>query len=86
MTEVIRCTVHSGITGGKNRTVKELKYETREIEKSKARIRELEKENGELKEKVISLEQQLSKQRERSGWSSVQEWGKEKPRSWEKDL
>ena len=82
----IRCTVHSGITGGKNRTVEELKYETREIEKSRARIRELEKENAELKEKVISLEQQLSKQREHSGWSSAPGWGKEKSRSWEKDL
>ena len=29
----VHCTVHSGVTGGKNRTVEELKYTTKELEK-----------------------------------------------------
>ena len=84
----IRCTVHSGITGGKNKSVEALKYETREIEKAKAHIYELEKENAALKEKVVSLEKELSKSHAQeiekpSAWGHTSGWGKDISKSWE---
>jgi len=84
----VHCTVHSGVTGGKNRTVEELKYTTKELEKSRVRIHELEKENSVLREKVNTLERELTKQRERevektSAWGSTSGWGKEVSKSWE---
>lgn len=86
----IRCTVHSGITGGKNKSVEELKYITRELERARECIQELEKENTALKEKVHSLEKQITKQQEReieksSGWGNSSGWGKEHNKEWERD-
>ena len=84
----IHCTVHSGVTGGKNRTVDELKYTTRELEKAKARVSELEKENEILKERVLSLEHELTKQQEKdvekNAWGSVSGWG-EVNQEWEEE-
>lgn len=73
----INATVHSGITGGKSRTVKELKHETRELERQKEIIAALEAENKQLKERVRELEVELEKDREiskdwGSSWESVE--------------
>lgn len=78
----IHCTVHSGITNGNNKTVEELKYITKELELSRQHIYELEKENKALKEHNISLEKELSKQREvifenQSAWGTSSGWGKD---------
>lgn len=84
----IRCTVHSGITGGKNRTVEELKYSTRELEKAKTRIRELENENERLNEKIIKLKEKVYQQEveKESSWGSSSDWGKEINKSWENEF
>ena len=66
------CTVNSGVTGGMNRTVSELKEETRirEVTRLKERVAELEREKtiAESKdaEKIRSLESSLSEERGRS--------------------
>ena len=80
----IQCTVHSGITGGMNRTVAELKLKTkeRELEKEQTRNHELTKEINALNEKIASMK----RDRERSwgdspGWGSSPGWENEK--SWE---
>lgn len=76
----ITATVHSGITGGKSRTVEQLKHETREIERQKEIIASLEAENKQLKERVLELEMALEKEHE-----VTHEWGS----SWgsaEKDI
>lgn len=52
----IDATVYSGVTGGKNRTVAELKTETRELLKAKEQIQSLTQENEKLKETIKSLE------------------------------
>lgn len=85
----IKATVHSGITGGKNRTVKELKHITREIEHQKEIIAALEAENKSLKERILELEKELSHHREHerikpAGWGSRSGWGKET--TWEKEF
>lgn len=66
----IKATVHSGVTGWKNRTVESLKRETREIERQKEIIASLESENKQLKERIRELEMALEKEHEIS-----QEWG-----------
>lgn len=66
----IKATVHSGVTSGKNRTVEQLKYETREIERHKEIIAALEAENKQLKERVHELEIALEKEHE-----VTNEWG-----------
>lgn len=83
----IRCTVHSGVTGGKNKSIEELKYATREIEKAKSRIQQLEKENAALKEKIILLEREKAKdaEHEHSAWGSSAGWGKD-INKWEKEF
>lgn len=65
----VKATVHSGVTGGKNRTVSQLKEET----KDKLRIKELEIEL----EKQISLNRELSAalDREREKPLEVDVWG-----------
>ncbi len=59
----IKCTVHSGVTGGKNRTVEALKTETREILLQKERIETLEAENQALKDRIKELEKELSQKK-----------------------
>lgn len=83
----IRCTVHSGITGGKNRTIEELKYSTRELEKARTRIIELEKENKMLNEKIINLQEKVHQYEveKESSWGSTSIWGKEIDKSWEEE-
>lgn len=66
----IKCSVHTGITEGKSRTVEELKYETREVERQKEIIAALEAENKQLKERVLELEMVLEKEHE-----VTNEWG-----------
>lgn len=73
----IKATVHSGITGGKSRTVEQLKHETRELERQKEIIAALEAENKKLKERVRELEVALEKEHEvtnewGSSWGSVE--------------
>lgn len=85
----IKCTVYSGVTGGKNRTVEELKTETREILRQKERIASLEAENQSLRDRIKELENELSRQKEHehtnsAGWGSRSGWGKEI--SWEKEF
>jgi len=77
------CTVHSGITDGKSRSVEDLKYTTRELEKSKDRIKELETENSVLRDKVHTLEEQIAREQEHkpSTWGTINGWGKEHTRS-----
>jgi len=86
------CTVHSGVTGGKSRTVESLKIETKELLKAHEKIRSLEKENQALKSKIKELEHTISLDRtheknsgwsQSSGWSSSSGWGDTK--SWEKE-
>ena len=84
----LQCTVYSGITGGKNKSVEVLKNETKELEKAKSHIRELEKENAALKEKIISLEKEISKSHVKeiekpSAWGHSSGWGKEFEKLWE---
>ena len=95
----IKCSVYSGITNGKNRSVKDLKTETREfLEKNhvlekenttlKEKIHDLEKENATLKENIISLKHDISKLHEReiekpAAWGNTSGWGKEFSKSWE---
>lgn len=85
----IKATVHSGVTGGKNRIVESLKRETREIERQKEIIAALEAKNKSLKERILELENELSHNREHertkpAGWGSRSGWGKEI--SWEKEF
>lgn len=85
----IKCTVHSGVTGGKNRTVEALKTETREILLQKERIATLEAENQALKDRIKELEKELSHKKEHehtksTSWGTRSGWGKEI--SWEKEF
>jgi len=90
-----KCTVHSGITKGKNRTVKELKQETKQVLAMQEKIKPLEAENTTLKETISGLQQQLNQVRSQgwgndaswdnsSGWGTASAWGKEN--KWNKDL
>ena len=75
----IKCTVYSGITGGKNKSVSELK----ELTRAKEHIKELEAENKQLKEKVKDLENKLTKNHVNSNeqWGSFN-WGEENKITW----
>ena len=70
----IKCTVHSGVTGGKNKTVEQLKTETKELLKEREHSRTLEAENKALKEKLASYEKTKEKS---SGWSQTWGWGED---------
>lgn len=76
--EGINATVHSGVTGGRSRSVEELKKETKEalISNQREIISSLEKEKEALQEKVVSLEKQVEKMHEKTwgyGWED-REW------------
>lgn len=73
----IKCTVHSGVTGGKSRSVEQLKSETKELLKERERSKALETENKALSEKLAAYEKSAEMT---PGWSRSGGWGKE--RSW----
>lgn len=77
----LNCKVHTGVTGGKNRTVEQLKETTRLQEKIKA----LEAENQQLKEKIKTLETTQEKETVK-GWgtqtSSQSGWGSYGGKKW----
>ena len=75
----IDATVYSGITGGKNRTVAELKTETRELLKAKEEIQGLKQENEKLKETIQSLEKKLEQTKTAE---AEMEWGSGSTSSW----
>lgn len=75
----INATVYSGITGGKNRTVAELKMETKELLKAKEQIQNLTLENETLKETIKSLEKQLEQAKT---VDTEMEWGSGSTSSW----
>lgn len=75
----INATVYSGITGGKNRTVAELKTETRELLKAKEEIQSLKQENEKLKETIKSLEKKLEQTKTAE---AEMEWGSGSTSSW----
>lgn len=90
-----KCTVHSGVTGGKNRTVAELKRETKQVLAAQEKIKTLEAENAKLKTTISGLKQQLNQAQSQgwgndaawdknSGWGTTSAWGKEN--EWNKDL
>ena len=68
----VKCTVKNGATAGGNRTVAELKEQSK-----------LEIENQFLKQRLAEMEQQLSRQH---GWSQSKSWSKEATKSWEKEF
>ena len=69
----INCSVHTGITCGKSRTVEQLKHETREIERQKEIIASLKAENKQLKERVRELEKEHEVTNEwGSSWGSLE--------------
>ena len=70
----IKCTVHSGVTGGKSKTVEQLKTETKELLKERERSHFLEAENKELKEKLQTYDKSKEKS---SGWSQTWGWGED---------
>ena len=70
----IKCTVHSGVTGGKSKTVEQLKTETKALLNEREHSRALEAENKELKERLENHEKSHEKQR---GWSQSWGWGEE---------
>ena len=71
--------VNSGITGGRNRTVEELKFETRTMIKAREELQSLKLENEALKETIRSLEKEL----ERSKQVDIEmEWGAGSSSSW----
>lgn len=76
------CKVHSGVTAGKNKTVDELKIESKELIKANERINELQKENQTLRNKIVSLENEIKQLNSRNkdvviGWgeSTDSGWG-----------
>lgn len=73
----IKCTVHSGVTGGKSKTVEQLKTETKALLKERERSCELEAENRELKERLAANEKSFEKP---TGWS--QSWGWSEDNVW----
>lgn len=75
----IDATVYSGVTGGKNRTVAELKTETRELLKAKEQIQSLKQENEKLKETIKSLEKKLEQTKTAE---AEMEWGSGSTSSW----
>lgn len=75
----INATVYSGITGGKNRTVAELKTETRELLKAKEEIQSLKQENEKLKETIKSLEKKMEQTKTAE---AEMEWGSGSTSSW----
>lgn len=75
----IDATVYSGVTGGKNRTVAELKAETRELLKAKEQIQSLKQENEKLKETIKSLEKKLEQTKTAE---AEMEWGSGSTSSW----
>ena len=75
----IDATVYSGVTGGKNRTVAELKTETRELLKAKEQIQSLRQENEKLKETIKSLEKKLEQTKTAE---AEMEWGSGSTSSW----
>jgi hypothetical protein len=79
-THEIHCTVYSGITGGSNRTVSELKVETKELLKAKDQIQSLQRENEELKKTIQSLERELERKSKTA--DTEVEWGSQSAASW----
>jgi hypothetical protein len=90
-----KCTVHSGVTKGKNRTVKELKQQTKEKLSMQEKIKALEEENVQHKKAISNLQQQAKQTQSQgwgndtawnnnSGWGAASAWGKEE--TWNKDL
>lgn len=75
----IDATVYSGVTGGKNRTVAELKTETRELLKAKEQIQSLKQENEKLKETIKSLEKKLEQTKTAE---TEMEWGSGSTSAW----
>lgn len=75
----IHATVYSGITGGKNRTVAELKTETKELLNAREQIQSLKQENETLKETIKSLEKELEKTKKAT---TEMEWGSGSASSW----
>ena len=73
----ITCTVHSGMTGGKSRSVEQLKSETKALMREQERSKALETENKQLREKLAAYEKSVEKT---PGWRQATGWGKE--RSW----
>lgn len=72
----IKASVHTGVTGGQNRSVAELKAETKELLEEREKVKALKMENALLQEKVESLQQETSRMKHRS-WGSVDGWGTE---------
>lgn len=97
----ISCTVYSGVTGGKNRSVQDLKLETKEIELEKTKdhiyqaelkLESKEHELAKSKERIVELEEKvisLERENERT-WGDNAGWGSSsswgKDKSWEIDL
>ena len=87
----IKCTVHSGVTGGKNRKVEELKEKTRklELEKERALVKSLMREksfvNTKLEQALIKENQMDKKPLEESfGWDKEHLWDySERTNPWE---
>ena len=77
----IKCTVHSGVTGGKNRTVDQLKSQTKELLSERERSKALEAENQQLREKLAKFEKTIEKT---PGWSKSGGWGKD--RTWTAEM
>ena len=77
-----KCTVHSGITGGNNKTVEQLKSETKQ--------HLIEKENEQLKDRIHQLEAELVKAKEKdvvqSAWGEQAGWDSRGDISWEKEF
>ena len=75
----IHTTVYSGVTGGKNRTVAELKAETKELLNAREQIQSLKQENETLRETIKSLEKELEKTKKAT---TEIEWGSGSTSSW----
>lgn len=86
----VHCTVHSGVTGGKNRTVDELKRETlerelaksQELDRAREAVAELTAENQALQNRLAAVERERDQAREhdlgntiKSGWGDTSGWG-----------
>lgn len=71
----IKATVHSGVTGGKNFSVKELKQLTKETGLTLNEVKAMQKEVVELREKISTLEAQLEEKDKKHTWGNTATWG-----------
>lgn len=73
----LHCTVHSGVTGGRSRSVEELKRETKEqlLVEANARVKDLTIKNEKLSTRIKELEKQISYEH---SWGEASNWGQSK--------